>query len=263
MPDDDLPLAPSESADEAAKAETIRITLPAKPETPTAKRETVRINLPGKMPGTGGVTPKKETTKIVTESAASATPAAPMAPPVATSRPGVPPPPRPPGAVGAPPPPAKPLSGINPPPKPPMLGKPGLPMKPGIPTPGLKPAPPTASGIRPPASGSGIQAPEPVTQRAAAPKKETARITLPAEGSKPGLPKATVKMQQTQPLVRQPSASTIQSAPMIQTAPASVSSMSSAPASDGILNFLAIITFVVAIGAALLAYLAYSTSLLS
>lgn len=258
--DDELPPAPSESADEAAKAETIRITLPAKPETPTAKRETVRINLPGKAPGTG-ITPKKETTKIVTESAV-ATPSAPTAPPIGAGRPSFPPPPRPPGAVGAPPPPAKPLSGINPPPKPPMLGRPGVPMKPGVPQPGLKPS---ASSIRPPGTGSGsaIQPPEPVTQRAAAPKKETARITLPSEGAKPALPKATVKMQQTQPLVRQPSASTIQSAPMIQTAPASISSVSSAPASDGMLNFLAIITFVVAIGAALLAYLAYNTSLLS
>ena len=67
MPDDDLPPAPSESADDAAKAETIRITLPAKPDQPTLKRETVRINLPGKPASTvppAGVAPKKETTKI-------------------------------------------------------------------------------------------------------------------------------------------------------------------------------------------------------
>ena len=77
------------------------------------------------------------------------------------------------------------------------------------------------------------------------------------------MPKATVKMQQTQPLVRQPSASTIQSAPMIQTAPASVSSVTHAPASDGLLNVLAIIAFIVSIGAALLAFLAFNTAQLS
>src|SRR5436190_16739446 len=110
---DELPPAPSESEDDA-KSETIRITLPAKPETPTAKRETVRINLPGKLP-TGGITPKKETTKIVTEAGENPTVVAPPAPPVPTgsgAKPFVPPPPKPPGAVGAPPPPAKPASAM-------------------------------------------------------------------------------------------------------------------------------------------------------
>jgi len=41
MPDEDLPPAPSETADDASKAETIRITLPAKPEQPTANIKTV------------------------------------------------------------------------------------------------------------------------------------------------------------------------------------------------------------------------------
>jgi hypothetical protein len=249
-------------ADEAAKAETIRITLPAKPETPTAKRETVRINLPGKSP-VPGITPKKETTKIITEAPTTEAPAAPGG----GARPFLPPPPKPPSGVGAPQPPAKPMSGINPPPKPPGLGKPGLPMKPGAPPTGAKPGIPGApgSGIRPPGSpgGSGVQ-PQPVTQRPAAPKKETARITLPPEGSKAGgLPKATVKMQQTQPLVRQPSASTIQTAPMIQASPASMSSVSHPPASDGALNVLAIMAFIVSLGAAVLAYLAYSTAQLA
>jgi hypothetical protein len=264
MADEELPPAPSESADEAAKAETIRITLPAKPETPTAKRETVRINLPGKAPG-GGIAPKKETTKIIPESGVSAAPPAPAAPappPSGAAKPFVPGAPKPPGAAGAPPPPAKPMSGLTPPPKPPTLGKPTVPLKPGAPPVGVKPAAPAAPGIRPPASG--VTAPEPVTQKAAAPKKETARITLPAEGAKPGLPKATVKMQQTQPLVRQPSASTIQAAPMIQTTPASISSVSSSgPVSDGLMNVLAIVAFIVSIGAAVLAFLAYQTSQLS
>ena len=157
------------------------------------------------------------------------------------------------------------MSGLTPPPKPPSLGKPTVPLKPGPPSAIAKPGVPAPSGVRPPGApaASGIQAPEPVTQRAAAPKKETARITLPAEGAKSAMPKATVKMQQTQPLVRQPSASTIQAAPMIQTSPASVSSVASAPASDGLLNVLAIVAFIVSIGAALLAFLAYSTSQLS
>src|SRR3954467_7703428 len=102
MPDD-IPPAPSESSEEASKAETIRITLPAKPEQPTAKRETVRINLPGKPavsapPGTG---PKKETTKIPApdEMAATQVISTPPAAP-AGSKPFLPPPPKPPGGLG-------------------------------------------------------------------------------------------------------------------------------------------------------------------
>ena len=63
---DEIPPAPSESTEDATKAETIRITLPPKTDQPVAKRETVRINLPGKpapTPGLGNA-PKKETTKI-------------------------------------------------------------------------------------------------------------------------------------------------------------------------------------------------------
>jgi hypothetical protein len=251
---DELPPAPSESADEAAKAETIRITLPAKPETPTAKRETVRINLPGKSGVTpippAGVSPKKETTKL-SAGIATPEPAAAGEAPAAASRPFMPPPPKPPSQASVPVPPSKPMSGAVPP-KPPSLSKPTVP---------LKPAPaPTASGVRPaPAApmkavGSGI---EPVTQKAAAPKKETARITLPPEGTKPAMPKATVKMQQTQPLVRQPVPSTIQTAPAIQTAAASTSSTSS-PENDPIMNVLAIAAFIVSLAAAVLSFLAYS-----
>src|ERR1700733_14377111 len=88
---DEIPPAPSEETDDAAKAETIRITLPPKPEQPTAKRETVRINLPGKPastpPPTG--TPKKETTKIPLAEAVTQV--------VPTPAPAMPPPPKPPG----------------------------------------------------------------------------------------------------------------------------------------------------------------------
>src|SRR5258706_1316018 len=134
---DEIPPAPSESTEDATKAETIRITLPPKPDQPTAKRETVRINLPGKpaaTPGAGNA-PKKETTKIPpVEAAASALPAA--------GKPFVPPPPKPPSPVGSGV--MKPISGINPPPKPPSLGA-----KPTVP---LKPTPPPGSVAKPASS---------------------------------------------------------------------------------------------------------------
>jgi hypothetical protein len=256
---DELPPAPSESADEAAKAETIRITLPAKPETPTAKRETVRINLPGKSGITpippAGVSPKKETTKL-SAGIQTPEPGAGGDAPAEGSRPFMPPPPKPPSQAAVPLPPSKPMSGSVPP-RPPSLSKPTVPLKPGPAT--------TASGVRPAPgapmkpAGSGI---EPVTQKAAAPKKETARITLPPEGTKPSMPKATVKMQQTQPLVRQPVPSSIQTAPAIQTAGASTSA-SSSPESDTAMNVLAIAAFLVSLAAAVLAYLGYAGSALS
>ena len=94
------------------------------------------------------------------------------------------------------------MSGVNPPPKPPSLGA-----KPTVP---LKPAPAPSGRARrakpPHASRQRNPPPEPVTQKAAAPKKETARITLPPKAAKPAMPKATIKMQQTQPLVKQPGA---------------------------------------------------------
>ena len=125
---DEIPPAPSESTEDATKAETIRITLPPKPEQPTAKRETVRINLPGKPATTNSPVgaPKKETTKIATAEA-------PTQPPPPAGKPFVPPPPKPPGSLGGGP--LKPVSGINPPPKPPSLGgaKPTVPLKPAAP----------------------------------------------------------------------------------------------------------------------------------
>ena len=238
---DEIPPAPSETADDASKAETIRITLPAKPDQPMAKRETVRISLPGKPAPTPppGVSPKKETTKISAES---------DAPAPAAGRPFVPPPPKPPGSLGATP--LKPMSGINPPPKPPSLGA-----KPTMP---LKPAPAPTTVAKPATPASGIT--DPVVQRAAAPKKETARITLPAEGGK-AMPKATIKMQQTQPLVKQAAVtqSSLQPAPTISTSPMSQSE----PVSDGTVNILSIVALVVALVAAALAFVSYSASALS
>ena len=243
---DELPPAPSET-DDASKAETIRITLPAKPDAPAQKRETVRINLPGKPAGIippAGIAPKKETTKITTGSGI-AMPPPPGAP--GGAKPFVPPPPASKPGLGAPPPPSAPrvMSGVNPPPKPPSLS--------GRPTVPLKPAPlGGASGINPPL--------EPVTQRAASPKKETARITLPAEGgAKPAMPKATVKMQQTQPLVRQPSA--IQTSPTLQSAPAPV--LQTVPAGpDTATTVMSIAALIFSLAALGLAFWGYSASAL-
>jgi len=248
---DELPPAPSESTEDATKAETIRITLPPKPDQPTAKRETVRINLPGKpasTPGAGSA-PKKETTKIPPASEAATT----SAPPAGAGKPFVPPPPKPPSPVGSGA--MKPMSGVNPPPKPPSLGA-----KPTVP---LKPTPPPASVARP-ASGSN-PAVEPVTQRAAAPKKETARITLPPESGKPALPKATVKMQQTQPLVKQPAAS-VTSASSLQPVPTLSTTAVGAAAEaepDGVVNILSIAALLISLISLGLVFWAYSASSVS
>jgi hypothetical protein len=253
MPDE-IPPAPSETADDASKAETIRITLPSKPEQPTAKRETVRINLPGKpattpLPDSG---PKKETTKIPAPE-----PATQIAPPPPTgSKPFLPPPPKPPSSLGTSA--LKPVSGINPPPKPPTLGaRPTMPLKPaGTPTTVAKPVAP-GSGINPP--------PEAVTMKATAPKKETARITLPPEGGKPAMPKATIKMQQTQPLVKQPGATVTQSS--IQPAPAltttSMSAVAADAGSDSLVTILSIVAIVISGLALFFVFLAYNSSSLS
>lgn len=246
---DELPPAPSESTEDATKAETIRITLPPKPDQPTAKRETVRINLPGKpaaTPGAGSA-PKKETTKIPPVSEA------PAAPPTGAGKPFVPPPPKPPSPVGSGA--MKPISGVTPPPKPPSLGA-----KPTVP---LKPTPPPAS-VAKPASGSN-PAVEPVTQRAAAPKKETARITLPPESGKPALPKATVKMQQTQPLVKQPAAS-VASASSLQPVPTFAAAAVGAPVEaepDSMVNILSIAALLISLISLGLVFWAYSASSIS
>lgn len=267
MPDD-IPPAPSESAEEASKAETIRITLPPKPDQPTAKRETVRINLPGKPAPTAplppGISPKKETTKIVeaddiTAPQANVMPATPPPPPSGSgTRPFVPPPPRPPSSLGTGP--LKPVSGAVPPPKPPSLGpKPATPLKPAAEAGGSAIAKPPA-----PSASAGV---EPVTQKPASPKKETARITLPPEGGKPGMPKATIKMQQTQPLIRQPGATVTQSgvsaAPATTVTPVAATMVAGESAPDTMATILSIAALLVALAALALVFLAYSASSLS
>jgi hypothetical protein len=102
-----------------------------------------------------------------------------------------------------------------------------------------------------------------VTVKPAAPKKETARITLPAnEGSgakAPGMPKATVRMQQTQPLVSKPAPvltqSSVTAAPTLLP-PAPAMQVEAAP--DGVVNVLAIIALVISLVALGMAYLAYN-----
>jgi hypothetical protein len=96
-----------------------------------------------------------------------------------------------------------------------------------------------------------------MAQKAAAPKKETARITLPPEGgAKPALPKATVKMQQTQPLVNRPAASIAPAAAMTA-APGPVM----APAgSDGAANIMSIAALVVSLVSLVLVFMAYSAT---
>ncbi len=245
---DEIPPAPSEASDDVTKSETIRITLPPKSEQPAVKRETVRINVPGKPVPPLGTTPKKETTKLPSGEAVA--PTAPP-PPAGATKPFVPPPPaaKPPGAglpsapSGLTPPP-KPFSAPAAPPKPPTIG--------GRPTVPLKPAPaaPTSAG----------PTPEPVTMKSASPKKETARITLPPEGAKPPLPKATVKMQQTVPLTT-PRPSSIQAVPATMTSQAPVlATAASGPAADPLVGALSIAALVAVLAAAATAYMAFAAT---
>ena len=234
---DENPAASADPNEESEKKETVRITLPAKTEGPVAKRETVRINIPDST----GSAPKKETSKV-------ALPSSGVVPPPPMSRPSAPP---------APPPLTKPISGLTPPPKPPPLtSKPTIPLK------------PTPSGIVPP-SASGIVA------KPASPKKETARISLPTDAPKssaPALPKATVKMQQTQPLMKSnpPQASSVQQQPSSASGirksigPSSMApTISTSPAKPDTLSLiLGILAFVGTIAAAVFAYLVFSAATL-
>lgn len=225
MPENDPnPPAAPESPDEVTKSDTIRITLPPKSEQPAVKRETVRINVPGKpVPPAPGVAPKKETSKLPTTDTAPAGGTPPPPPGAAGPKPFVPPPPG-----------AKPMAPSAPgAPKPPSLGggRPTVPLKPVM--------------------------PEPVTVKGASPKKETARITLPPEGTKAPLPKATVKMQATQPLARGPAA--LAPAPSIhQAAPASF--QSSGPEADPMMAPLGWALLVLSLAAAVISYLVYAAA---
>lgn len=247
---------PNTQDDDSTKKETIRITLPPKADQPSVKRETVRINVPGTAaPAPVGQVPKKETSKITLTApppSAPAAPAAPVAPSGVATKPlsGTPPPPRPAGA-----PITKPLSSVTPPKPPPLTGKPTIPLKPAPPA-GSAAMPPPPSGVRPPAppapGQSGIAAP-PV--RPASPKKETARINLPSDAPKgsAALPKATVKMQPTQPLSKVPS-------PNISQAMPSMSVNSSPATNDTAATALSVLAFLASGAALFFAYQVYTAA---
>jgi hypothetical protein len=98
----------------------------------------------------------------------------------------------------------------------------------------------------------------------ASPKKETARITLPSEPPKsaaPALPKATVKMQQTQPLQKGPVSGT-RSQPMTGGSAVTVaSSPDTSPAkADTVTLVLSVLAFLAALGAAFVNYSAHSAA---
>ena len=118
------------------------------------------------------------------------------------------------------------------------------------PTVPLKPAP-AASAPGAPAAGA------PSAPKPAQPKKETARITLPSESAaKPSLPKATVKMQQTQPLVNKPAPALTPAAPVTA---ASHLPAASADA-DGTVNLMSIAALIVSIISLALVFFAYSAA---
>jgi hypothetical protein len=96
--------------------------------------------------------------------------------------------------------------------------------------------------------------------RAAAPKKETARITLPPEGaSKPSLPKATVKMGQTQPLASRPAATGAASVAKLAPAAAPALGAGGAP-SDGTATILSLAALLISGVALVTVYIAYSAA---
>lgn len=211
------------------KKETVRIDLPPSKDqsgSSPAKRETVRITLPSK-PGLGtpvsGEAPKPAPSNMSQSS--DSTPK---------------------------PPPAAPPAGIKPPPtapKKPEAAPVAQPANPAAQTVPLnKPAPPPAAPAKPaPAAAAGSAEPS---------KKKTSRIQLPADGgkdSKSTLPKATVKLQQTQPLKRSGPSATPGSA-LTQQAPAA-----SEGGSDGLvtaLSLAALVAGLVAFASQLMTYLA-------
>ncbi len=172
------------------------------------KKETVRINIPPSVPAGGGNAPepvKRETVRINLPNKPGGT--APMPPPPPPSKPFVPPPPAP---------------------KPPGSG---------APKPPTGPVKPPTGPMRPPeAPGASVEAVAPMTMKGSAPKKETARIQLPPE-PKP-LPKATVRMQQTQPLSQAPAAQ-ITKAALTHAAPVSSGDGGSVPLAAAALVFSA------------------------
>jgi hypothetical protein len=231
------------SDDDSDKKETIRITLPPKADQPGAKRETVRIEVPESTIQSGVHTPKKETSKVAVPGSGTATPPVPRPP-------GPPAPPAPSSIL-------KPGSSTMPPPKPPALSsKPTIPLRPGPPSApsGMMPPPPV-----PPASG--------VMAKPVSPKKETARISLPSEAPKssgPALPRATVKMQQTQPLTKSGPPASLSTAALTTITGAAPATAPAAPAgADTVTLVLSIVAFAASIAAVAVAWYVYSSATLA
>lgn len=218
MADEDPSASNQAPESSAPKKETVRITLPPKPEdTPMIKRETVRINAPG-------VAPKKETTSIG-EAKPLPGMSAPVPPPPSATRPLVPPPaPRPPSAPGMPP----------------AGARPGMP--PIAPRPQAPPA-----GAMPKAAA--FEEARPVTIKAS-PKKETARIQVAPTQKLPA--QATVRLTQpNQSLSTAPAQS-------IRTAAAPAANAETAGGSETILTALSWAAVVVSLAAAAFSYLTWS-----
>jgi hypothetical protein len=187
----------------------------------SAKSETIRITLP----------PKNEQPSLKRETVRISVPAQTPPPPSGAPKPFVPAAPSAPSLPSVPA--VKPLGGSTPPPRPPSLaGKPTVPLKPA--------ATASAEGV--------VQA---VVQKAGAPKKETARITLPDETAKPPLPKATVKLQQTQPLVNRAAVGATSVSLTQAITPAE-------PANDFMLTAMSIAALVVSIAALAATFVAFS-----
>lgn len=176
------------------------------------KSDTIRITLP----------PKNEQASLKRETVRISVPGQPNPPPpAAASKPFVPAPPSAPSVKAS--------GASTPPPRPPSLaGKPILPLKPAAPVAAVPVAP---AGVA-----------QSVVQKSAAPKKETARITLPDETGKPSLPKATVKLQQTQPLVNRAALGATSVSLTEAITPVE-------PANDTVLNAMSIAALVVSIAA--------------
>jgi hypothetical protein len=192
----------------------------------SAKSETIRITLP----------PKNEQPTLKRDTVRISVPAQTASPPSAAPKPFVPAVPSAPSLPSVPA--LKSLGSPTPPPRPPSLaGKPAGPLKPAVP---VAAVPASAEGV--------VQA---VVQKAAAPKKETARITLLDETAKPPLPRATVKLQQTQPLVNR--------AAVAATSVSLTQAINPAePANDFTLTAMSIAALVVSIAALAATFVAFS-----
>lgn len=217
---------------------------PSSPKTSAVplKKETVRITLRSR-PGEGAVQPREATAPVnpVTSSVAPLTPPAPRKATAPVQLPSAPLPPPAPKAASSPvklPPPAAPAPSpaapaatvpMAPPPAPPAPGAPPAMSAPAAPRPPAVPRPPSAPTAPPKVETGATTAPlaktvplKPVTPAARPPVGSGTAPMAAAPGGAPAtgaLPKATVKLQQTQPMAR-PSISAPPSAPVKRTAAA-------------------------------------------